>query len=237
MCDELQMSNKNILVEDVRTGWNSTYDMIEAAWEKREVLKVMESDYLNTNKAKILIEDEAWELLKMFADELLVFCEATQVFSKSKSITSPNVSWLYGLLVEWLDSLIFELHHPLQDFTGTKMSNDQAKGRAYTSMKEKLLKYEMQVRRKRMFPIATMLDPRFKLEQIPHGEKKFVMENLLNMLESVRIIEGSSSMSIDDLLASRTHKHSKVMMQFMKRQSSRSTIVDEQSVKVELDDY
>ena len=233
------MSNKNILVEDVRTRWNSTYDMIEAAWEKREVLKVMASDHLNTNKVKFLIEDEEWELLKMFADELLAFREATQVFSKSKSITSPNVSGLYGLLVERLDSLIFELYHPLQDFTGTKISNDKAKAlrHAYTSMKEKLLKYEMQVRRKPMFPIATVLDPRFKLEHIPHGEQKFVVETLLNLLESVRIGEGSSSIPIDDLVASRTHKRSKVMMQFMERQSSRSTTVDEQSVKVELDDY
>ena len=52
------------------------------------------------------------------------------------------------------------------------MSNDQAKAlrRTYTSMQEKLLKYEIQVRRKPMFPIATMIDPRFKLEHIPHGE-------------------------------------------------------------------
>ena len=34
LCDELEMPNKNILVEDVRTRWNSTYDMIEPAWEK-----------------------------------------------------------------------------------------------------------------------------------------------------------------------------------------------------------
>ena len=67
--------------------------------------------------------------------------------------------------------------------------------------------------------------------------KSFFVETSLNLLKSVRIIEGSSSMPIDDLLASRIHKHSKVMMQFMDRQSSRSTVVDEQSVKVELDDY
>ena len=67
------MSNKNTLVEDVRTRWNSTYDMIEAAWEKREVLKVTASNHLNTNKANFLIEDEEWELLKMFVDELLIF--------------------------------------------------------------------------------------------------------------------------------------------------------------------
>ena len=183
------------------------------------MLKVMASDHLNTNKANFIIEDEECELVKIFADELLAFREATQVFSKSKSITLPNVSRLYGLCVERLDSLIFELDHPLQDFTGTKMSNDQEKAlrHAYTSMKEKLLKYKMQVRRKPMFTIATVIDPRFKLEHIPHGEHKFFMETLLNMLESVRIVEGLSSMSIDDSLASMTHKRSKVMIQFMER--------------------
>ena len=44
----------------------------------------------------------------MFANELLAFCEATEVFSKSKSITFPNVSGLFGLLIEQLDSLIDE---------------------------------------------------------------------------------------------------------------------------------
>ena len=64
------------------------------------MLKVTASDHLNTNKEKILIEDEEWELLELFTNEPLAFCEAAQVFSKSKSIMSPNVSELYGILVE-----------------------------------------------------------------------------------------------------------------------------------------
>ena len=58
LCDELEMPNKNIIVEDIRTKWNSTYDMIKAAWEKREVSKVMVSDHLKANKANFLIEDK-----------------------------------------------------------------------------------------------------------------------------------------------------------------------------------
>ena len=77
------MSNKNVIVEDVRTWWNSTYDMIEAAWGKREVLKAMASNHLNTNKVNFLIEDDEWELLKMFVNELLAFRETIEVFSKS----------------------------------------------------------------------------------------------------------------------------------------------------------
>ena len=119
------------------------------------------------------------------------------------------------------------------------MSNDQEKAlkRAYMLMKEKLSKYDMQVRRNPIFPIATVLDHRFKLEHIRHGEHKFVTETLLNMLESVCSVEAFSSTSIDDLLASRTRKHSKVLMQIMQRRSNRSTIADEKSLTVELEDY
>ena len=65
-----------------------------------------------------------------------------------------------------------------------------------------------------MSPIAIVLGPRFKLGHIPHGEHKFVMKTLLNMLKSVHLIEASSSTLIDDLLASSSHKCSKVLMQF-----------------------
>ena len=104
-------------------------------------------------------------------------------------------------------------------------------------MKEKLLKYAMHVKRKPMFFISIVLDPRFKLEHIPHGEHKFFMETLVKKLESVRIVEASSSISIDDLLASKSHKCSKVMNQIMERQSNRSKTLDDKSVKVELEDY
>ena len=52
------------------------------------------------------------------------------------------------------------------------MINDQAKAVrcVYIVMKEKLLKYNVQVRRKHMFPMATVLDPGFKLGHIFYGQ-------------------------------------------------------------------
>ena len=76
-----------------------------------------------------------------------------------------------------------------------------------------------------MFPIVTVLDPRFKLGHISHYEHKLVMETSLNMLESAHPIEASTSTLIDDFLASSNHKCSKVMMQFIERQSNRCTRV------------
>ena len=38
LCEKHKMSNKNMIITDVPTKWNSTYDMIIAASEKTKVL-------------------------------------------------------------------------------------------------------------------------------------------------------------------------------------------------------
>ena len=88
-----------------------------------------------------------------------------------------------------------------------------------------------------MLSIAIVLDPRFKLGHIPHGEHNFVMKTLLNMLESVLPIQASTSTPIDDVLASSSHKRSKVIIQFMETQSNRYTTIEEKSVQTELEEY
>ena len=57
------------------------------------------------------------------------------------------------------------------------------------------------------------------------------------MLELLCPIQASSSTPIDDLLASSSHKHSKVMMQFMEWQSNRYTTIEEKSIETELEEY
>ena len=107
---------------------------------------------------------EEWDLLKIFVDELLAFKEATEMFSQSKAITSPNVTSIFYLLLNQLNTSIIALGNPSQGVMGRPMSIEQSmalKG-AYTVMKTKLLKYEPQVKRKAIFPIATMLDPSLK---------------------------------------------------------------------------
>ena len=84
----------------------------------------------------------------MFADELLAFREATEVIYKSKSITSPNVTSIFDLLLHQLNTLISMLENPSEDLVGRSMSIEQSmmlKG-AYNVMKAKLLKYESQVK-------------------------------------------------------------------------------------------
>ena len=78
----------------------------------------------------------------MFADELLAFREATEIVYKSKSITSPNVTSIFDLLLDQLNIQTVVLENPSEDVMGRSMSIEQSmvlKG-AYNVMKAKLLK-------------------------------------------------------------------------------------------------
>ena len=50
-------------------------------------------------KDLFFVTSQEWELLKMFVYELLAFREATEIVCKSKSITSPNVTSIFDLLL------------------------------------------------------------------------------------------------------------------------------------------
>ena len=141
------MSNKNLLTINIPTRWNSTYVMIITAWDKRKVLNIMATTCLKGGKRISLIISEEWDLLKICEDELLAFKEATEMFSQSKAITSPNVTSIFDLLLNQLNTSIIALGNPSEGVTGKPMSIEQSmapKG-AYTVMKTKLLKYEPQV--------------------------------------------------------------------------------------------
>ena len=120
----------------------------------------------------------------MFEDQRLAIWEVTEIFCKSKSTTSPNVTFIFDLLLNQLKILIVVLENPCQDVVKRPMSIEQSmtlKG-AYNSMKAKLVKYESHVKRKPIFPITTMLDLSLKLEYIPMDEQEYIMEHLKNLL-------------------------------------------------------
>ena len=73
--------------------------MIMTAWDKRKVLNAMATTCLKDGKGISLIMSEEWDLLKIFVDILLAFQEATEMFSQSKVITSPNVTSIFDLLL------------------------------------------------------------------------------------------------------------------------------------------
>ena len=158
--------------------------MITTAWDKRKVLNTMATTCLKGGKGISLIMSEEWDLLKIFADKLLDFMEATEMFSQSKAIALPNVTSIFDLFLNQLNTSIISLGNPSQGVMERRMSIEQSmalKG-AYTVMKTKLLKYKPQVKRKPIFPIATMLDPSLKFEYIPTDEQEYITKTLKHLL-------------------------------------------------------
>ena len=240
LCEKHKMSNKNLLVTDVRMRWNLTYDMIIAAWEKRKVLNAMATTCQEDGKELFFVTSQEWELLKIFADELLAFREATEIVCKSKSITSPNDTSIFDLLLNQLNTLIAVLENPSEDVVGRSMSIEQSmalKG-AYNVMKAKLLKYESQVKRKPIFPIATMFDPSLKLEYIPMDEKEYIMQHLKNLLQLMPAPPTSSTCTQGETLLSSSTACSKMMVELIKRKRKRNiNILLERPISNEIFDY
>ena len=93
------MLNKNLLTIDVPTRWNSTCVMITTTSDKRKELNAMATTFLTYGKRISLIMSEEWDLLKIFSDELLAFQEATEIFFQLKAIISPNIIFIFDLLL------------------------------------------------------------------------------------------------------------------------------------------
>ena len=66
---------------------------------------------------------------------------------------------------------------------------------AYTVMKTNLLKYEQQVKRKPIFPIAIMLDPSLKFEYIPIDEQEYITKTLKHLIQLMSALLISSACS------------------------------------------
>ena len=190
--------------------------MIIAAWQKRKVLNATTCQ--KDGKEIFLVTSKEWDLLKMFTNKILAFCEAIEIFFKSKSITSPNVTSAFDLLLNHLTTSIVVLENTCQDVVGKPMSIEQLmvlKG-AYIVMKAKLLKYESHVKRKPIFPIATMLDMSLKLEYMPMDEQEYIMKHLKHFLQLVHVAPTSSTCTQGDTLLSNSRTCSKMMVELIK---------------------
>ena len=140
------------------------------------------------------------------------------MFSQSKAITSPNVTSIFDLLLNWLNTSIISLGNPYQVVMGRPMSIEQSmalKG-AYTVMKKNLLKYEPQVKRKPIFPIVTMLDPSLKFEYIPTDEQEYITKTLKHLLQLMPAPPISSAWSQSEPLSNTSTTCSKMMVELMK---------------------
>ena len=130
-------------------------------------------------------------------------------------MTSPNVTSIFVLFLNQLNTLIVVLENPYQDVVGRSMSIEQSmalKG-AYNVMKAKLLQYESQVKRKPIFPITRILDPSLKLEYIPMDEQEYIMQHLKSLLQMMHAPPTSSTCTQGETLLSNSTTCSNILLE------------------------
>ena len=109
--------------------------------------------------------------------------------------------------------------------------------KSYILMKEKLLKYEPQVKRKSIFPIATMLDPSFKLEYILTNEKEYITNNVNHLLQLMLALPILSTCSLSEPFLNTFTTCSKMMVELTKRKTKNINIVLEKLISHKIFDY
>ena len=93
---------------------------------------------------------------------------------------------------------------------------------AYTAMKEKLLKYEPQVKIKSVFPIATMLDPYLKLGYISTDEQEYITKTLKHLLQLMLAPPITSTCSQSEPLSNTSTTCLKMMIELLKHKGKKN---------------
>ena len=158
---------KGLLSLDVPTRWNSTYLMLEIALKFQTAFKRMEKDlnymsYFDENDKDGPPTLVDWNNATIFVKFLKTFYDVTLKFSGSTYVTSN----LYFLE-------ICEIQSELQGLADDE-ENSMVFGNTATLMQKKYDKYWGSIEgTKAQLIIATVLDPRYKLEYVRHSFEMF----------------------------------------------------------------
>jgi hypothetical protein len=156
---------------DVSTRWNSTYDMLLRAIKLQKVLvKLLRSNPMEiTASERPLLEQDTWVKFESIAKFLQPFKEATEYSCAEKYPTLSTVVPFYNILLE--HSLTYMNH------------SDHFMKEAANEAKDKLLKYYSSAQNTSF--IATILDPRLKMEYYERMYKNTPKEHILDTIRNV----------------------------------------------------
>ncbi|KAJ8651917.1 hypothetical protein O0I10_012526 [Lichtheimia ornata] len=141
------------LTLDVRTRWNSTYDMLNRALKLKEAYMAMTA---NGDLKDFALEGDEWDRVEHMCKLLEPFDHATRMLSASTSHTTVNMTILsYNRLIDKLEDLADTVENP----TCPQDLRDAAK-----AGREKLLPYYGRTDDTEVYAVATAMDPRMRFD-------------------------------------------------------------------------
>ncbi|CAB4387224.1 unnamed protein product [Rhizophagus irregularis] len=146
-CEAAYLLDKELVV-DVKTRWNSTFEMIERSLELREALDNIAIADRDLRKWEII--DAEWDLLKQIKKLLYIFLHATLHISHGQYLTIENSIPIFNWIMD-----------KIEDFDKEANIDEIVKKAACNAM-EKLKKY-YQYTDGIIYTIFTILDSRLKL--------------------------------------------------------------------------
>ena len=145
------------LIMDVQTRWNSTYDMLGRFVQVQDVIKALLAngwgkDLVGKDKPEVRITERDWNLLNAVTNVLRGFKEATESLSKESACVSQYIPTVYLLLKS------LEIND--EDNTETGRGVKGLKKRLSEDLQNRM--DEIEIEKREIFSVATLLDPRYK---------------------------------------------------------------------------
>ncbi|CAB4495821.1 unnamed protein product [Rhizophagus irregularis] len=161
-CEAAHLSDKELVV-DVKTRWNSTFEMIKRSLELREALDNIAIADRDLRKWEII--DAEWDLLKQIKKLLYIFLRAMLHISHGRYSTIENSIPIFNWIMD-----------KIEDFDKEANIDEIIKKAACNAM-EKLKKY-YQYTDGIIYTISTILDSRLKLTYYKdyNWEEKYITE-------------------------------------------------------------
>ncbi|CAG8664577.1 1117_t:CDS:2, partial [Ambispora gerdemannii] len=142
---------KNLnLILDVKTRWNSTYDMLNRAFEMREVIDVTAS--LDKELRNFELIDDEWNRINDIISVLKIFVRTTKTLSSATYPMLASVIPIYNYLIDGLETYC------------DKFDDSSDIVIAIKAGLKKLEIYYTKTDDTIIYTIATILDPRLKLD-------------------------------------------------------------------------
>lgn len=140
---------------DVRTRWDSTFDMINIILKLNIPLKSLWDTCPEVHEYKI--REAEWSILEKIFNFLKYFKQVSKLLGGEKYITLPSVVVVFNKLIDKIESTIFEL-----DTKTDRTREDEILLLAFQAGRDKLLKHYKKCNW--VYCVSLILDPRHKLE-------------------------------------------------------------------------